>query len=648
MRYAEESVTPESRRRYGSSGLLLQIVLLAAFTLLPPLWSHLEAPSPQRREIHIETFRYGFNPSRIHVNRGDRVILTFSTRDTGHSFFLQDYDLHVVITPGNDLLEIYRLSRPNDSPVRARSVELTAGMPGWAGFLVSKSQFRNHVYNGPMHGTERGDLIVGPNYLLSGGLGLLLSIPLIGLLRARPRADADGPHAPSDLLRLLPRLKRVIRKPFFQFSLVLPMLAVFYFLILSGFVGTKVAGRNAGSMVVWALWLPALILVLVPLGGRLWCLACPVPLLGEWLQRRRIASSATACAAALSLPAWLRNPWPSLIFFLLLGTFSSAIIALPPATSWLLTGLVLLALATSVFSEQRIFCRYLCPIKSYISLYSMTGRLAMRSASELVCLKCEEHFCLSGSAKGWGCPYGLCMGEVRRNNECGMCTECIKTCAYDNVSIFWRRSGWDRELSGRGEAWQAVAMFGLALVYCIVNLGAWYQVRDWIDIVDKRNWGSFAVFGIALWATCLGFLPGLVSVAGRLGALLSGIRYEEGFPFRTTAAGLVPMGTACWGAFAIGIALSMTTFVLQSLSDPFGWGWNLLGMAGSAWHIIWAPAIPWIQVSFVVAGFVFSLRTLYLNWYDRLSDAWKTVIGVLPGAMFLWVSAAGMVWFFAG
>jgi hypothetical protein len=105
---------------------------------------------------------------------------------------------------------------------------------------------------------------------------------------------------------------------------------------------------------------------------------------------------------------------------------------------------------------------------------------------------------------------------------------------------------------------------------------------------------------------------------------------------------------ACWGAFAIGVALPMATFVLQSLSDPFGWGWNLLGMAGSAWHIIWAPAIPWIQVSFVLAGFAFSLRTLYLNWYDRLSDAGRTVIGVLPGALFLWVSAAGMVWFFAG
>jgi hypothetical protein len=649
MRYAEESVTPNRRRRYGFSSRRRQVLfLITAFALLPPLFSHLTMPEPREREFHIETFRYGFSPSRISVNRGDRLKLTFSTRDTGHSFFLQDYNLHVVVTPGKDLLEIYRLSTPDAPPVRAESVEFIAGIPGWPGVLISKSQFRNHVYNGPMHGTERGDLIVSPNYLLYGSLGLLFSIPFIGLLLVRSRASAHPMRPPLDLLKILPWLKKLVRQPLFQFSLVLPMLAVFYFLILSGFVGTKVAGRNAGSMVIWALWLPALILLLVPLGARAWCLACPLPLLGEWLQRRRFAWGRATPGRALSWPAWLRNPWPSLIFFLFLGTFSTAIVALPPATSWLLAGLVLLAIATSVFPEQRIFCRYLCPIKSYISLYSMTGRLALRSASELVCLRCDDHFCLTGSAKGWGCPYGLCMGEVKRNNDCGMCTECIKTCAYDNVSLFWRRSGWDRELTDRGEAWQAITMFGLAIVYCIINLGAWHQVRDWVDIVDKQNWRSFVIFALALWVACLALLPLLVFLTARLGAILTRIRHEPGFPFRTAAAALIPMGMACWGAFAIGIVLSMATFVLQSLSDPFGWGWNLFGMAGSSWHIIWAPAIPWIQAAFILTGFAFSIRTLFRNWYDRISDARKAVIGILPGVVFLWVSAAGLVWLFAG
>jgi hypothetical protein len=347
-------------------------------------------------------------------------------------------------------------------------------------------------------------------------------------------------------------------------------------------------------------------------------------------------------------PHWLRNAWPRLLFFLLLGTFSTALVALPPATSWLLIGLVLLAIVTSVLPEQRPFCRYLCPINSFISIYSMAGRLMARSVSSTTCDKCEEHFCLTGSVKGWGCPYGLCMGEVNRNNDCGMCTECMKTCAYDNVALFWRRSGWDRELATLGEAWQAIVMFGLAVIYCVINLSAYDRIRDWIDIVDKRNWQTFLVYGILVWIVCLGALPLLHYLLIRIGIRISDCGLRSGALFRTTSAALVPLGLSCWIAFALAMSLSMMTFVLQSLSDPLNWGWDLFGTAGSRWHIIWAPAIPWMQVVCMMLGFVYSLRTLYSSWQDQVTDWHKVILGLLPTALFLWTTTAGMIYFFAG
>jgi len=108
------------------------------------------------------------------------------------------------------------------------------------------------------------------------------------------------------------------------------------------------------------------------------------------------------------------------------------------------------------------------------------------------------------------------------------------------------------------------------------------------------------------------------------------------------------MGLACWIAFALATLLSMMTFVLQSLSDPFNWGWNLLGMAGSRWHIIWSPAIPWLQVACVLIGSAYALQTLYHCW---LHDAWtrrRALLGSLPLGSFLWIAAASMIWFFAG
>jgi polyferredoxin len=640
---------------YGQSLAALSILL--TFAILPASVVRLLTPAPQTRNISIEAFRYGFSPSRIHVNRGDRLRLSFSTRDTGQSFFLQDYDLFVVITPGSKLVEVHRLSRPDDPPTREEVVELTAGQPGWRGLFVSKSQFRNHTYNGPMHGTERGDLIVGPNYLLAGGLGLLCALPLAGLLAARRSAEVESRRRAVDLFELIPWLKGLVKRPSFQFNLTVPMLAVFYFLILAGLIGTKVSGRNAGPMVIWVLWLSTLIILLVPLGGRIWCLVCPLPSLGELLQRRRVMKSTPESEGGSPRyfpglpriwPGWMSNAWPRLIFFLLLGTFSTVLVALPPATSWLLIGLAFLAIVTSIFPEQRLFCRYLCPINSFISVYSMTGRLMARSVSSSTCAKCEERFCLAGSAKGWGCPYGLCMGEVNRNNDCGMCTECVKTCAYDNVAFFWRRSGWDTKIATYAEAWQAIVMFGLSVIYCVVNLGAWHQIRDWIDIVDKQNWRTFWAYGIILWVVCLGALPFLLYRLTKLGLYVSKSRLHAGSLFRACSAALIPLGLSCWIAFALAMVLSMMTFVLQSLSDPFNWGWDLFGTAGSRWHILWAPAIPWLQVACVVIGGVYSLRTLQFCWQDHATEKREAFLGSLPLASFLWIAAAGMIWFFAG
>jgi polyferredoxin len=654
LHVAEQKQSPET----GNLGprRLAALLILIVGTAFPAGLAGVTARRAQTRDIHIEAYRYGFSPSRIKANRGDRLRLTFSTRDTGQSFFFQDYDLHVSITPGNKLVSVQRLSHPDDPPTLMETVEIVAGLPGWQGWLISKSQFRNHTYNGPLHGTERGELTVTPNFLLYGGLGLWCAIPFAGLVLAR-RQPASGSDRRLNLFRLFPWLKRVVKAPSFQFNLALPMLAVFWFIILAGLFGTKVSGRNAGPMIIWVLWLSALIVLLVPIGGRIWCTVCPLPLVGEWLQRRRLSrnpaelenqSPRRVFGVPLTWPTWLSNAWPRVLFFLLLGTFSTTIVALPPATSWMLIGLVIMAILVSFFPEQRVFCRYLCPINSYISLYSTTGRVMVRPVSSQACAECKEHFCLTGSIKGWGCPYGLCVGEIDRNNDCGVCMECVKTCAYDNVAVFWRNAGRDKAIASYGEAWQAMVMFALACLYCFVNLGAWDRIRDWIDIVDKRNWGTFAVYALVVWVACLGVLPFLWYLLTRAGIAISRSALVSRDQFRATSAALIPIGLACWISFALATALSTMTFVLQSLSDPFNWGWNLFGMAGSLWHIIWSPAIPWLQVACVLIGATYSIKTLYHCWLDDPAQRRRAILGSLPLGSFLWIATAGIIWFFAG
>ena len=159
----------------------LYAVLVAVFVGVPVLIEWATTPPPRERQIHIETFRYGTSPSIIRANRGDTLRLSFSTRDAGHSFLLQDYRVEAKITPTMEAVAIVDPLRATEpAKVSEELILIAGGTAGWWSRLVSSSRFRCHVYCGPMHGFEQGDLIVRPNYLSWGSLGLLASILAIG------------------------------------------------------------------------------------------------------------------------------------------------------------------------------------------------------------------------------------------------------------------------------------------------------------------------------------------------------------------------------------------------------------------------------------------------------------------------------------
>src|ERR1022692_1714531 len=89
---------------------LLALAILIVGAAIPAWIAGALARAPQTRDIRIEAYRYGFSPARIKANRGDRLRFTFSTRDTGQSFFFQDYDLHRSEEHTSELQSVQRLS----------------------------------------------------------------------------------------------------------------------------------------------------------------------------------------------------------------------------------------------------------------------------------------------------------------------------------------------------------------------------------------------------------------------------------------------------------------------------------------------------------------------------------------------------------
>jgi len=646
---------------------LLQGLVLGFCAVLPACLCQLLVEPAQDRYIHIESFRYGKKPSVIRCNRGDRLHLTFETRDTAHSFFLEEFDIDVKIAPGDDLVSVFRPSDPEARPTIQKEVVFVARHPGWLGGLVSKSHFRCHVWCGPMHAFEQGNLIIEPNTLLFAALGLLLGIPLAGLLgvylsrSSETCANRVGiSRKGKDVFTSLPWLKRLIKRRGFQFSLVTIAMLFFYLIILTALFGTVVSGRNLGVMLTWVVWLFLLVAVLTPLGGRIWCLVCPIPFLGEALQRMALTGVRPGSVGGTNnrffggyrpLPKWLRSAWPRTVVFLVMGTFSTVLVASPRATGWAILGMLILATFMALIWEGRSFCRGVCPINAFVGLYSTAAKLRLTSVDPLVCQDCKARTCQKGSQNGWACPYGVCVADLTDDNsECGLCTECIKSCLYDNVTL--RIEGFNRrtKIGSISQAFLAMAMLVLGLAYCIVHLGHWPWIRDAVNILDKANWGQFTIFAVLLWATALVVVPVLMLiVVAASKRLIARADADPSFRdlFLASASTTVPLGLMVWVAFVVPMLFVNISFVAQALSDPFGWGWDFFQTAGSHWHQLWPRAIPWIQVGCLLVGFGYSLATGYRAWRQIAGSRGSALRGMIPLVLFLTGLTGWLVWFLA-
>ncbi|MBD3162808.1 MAG: 4Fe-4S binding protein, partial [Candidatus Eisenbacteria bacterium] len=443
-----------------------------------------------------------------------------------------------------------------------------------------------------------------------------------------------------------------------QFWLMSLMSIGMYAVILLNLLGTKMAGGNLGILMVWVVWLFALVVLLVPLLGRAWCTVCPIPMAGDALQRGTTVGVRTGKTGITNnayyglnrrWPRFLSGVVPRTISFLCFGTISVLVISQPRWTGWALVLLLGLGTLLPLVFEHRAFCRFLCPINSFISLYARMGRIGLRAKQQSFCNHCVKQdivTCERGNQHGWACPYGLAVNEIEDNAECGLCMECLRSCHYTNISIYWRKFELDRLLRGSGEALQASVMLTLAIAYAILFQGPWYGLRDMVDLVDKKNWGLFAYYAVTLWVIALVLVPLVIRGLAALGGRIAAAREPLAILYPRTASSLVPMGLFLWIAFAIPMLQTQGSFILSTLSDPFGWGWNLFGTAGYPWIQLWPESIPWIQSAMVLLGFAFALSTAYRAWSVSAAGPRRALRGVLPIGAFLFLLSAGMLWFF--
>jgi len=586
--------------------------------------------------------------------------LTFSADDTGHSFFLEEFDMDIKVSPAHDEVLVFKTSDPTSKPVSTKEVVIVAKHAGILNYIVSKSNYRCHTWCGPMHAFEQGKLIIFPNTLLVFSLGILIGILFLWLTKIFRKVEIssnadDSKYGYTDLLKKSNLLKWFVKSRWPQVILILFTMLMIYIVILTSVLGTKVSGRNLGVLMMWTLWLFLLVAILTPLGGRIWCTICPLPFFGDLLQRKSVFTPEEGMTGkyknkfyglSLKWPESLNNNWLRLVVFLILATFSTTLVALPYISGITVLLLMLIPTIMALIWELRSFCRYVCPVAVFVGTYSKMSTLALRNKSQKVCDQCKSHSCELGSEEGWACPYGLNVGELHENIDCGLCLECTRSCQYNNVSLFKRPFGSETVSRNYSEAWLAIALFTISIVYSILYLGHWPEVRDYVNIMDKENWGLFGIYTLIVWSLSLAIIPGVLYVLSWLSVKLSKGSTDIKTVFLTSSGALLPLGLMLWVAFIIPMLFVNKTFILQSASDPFGWGWDFFGTANIPWHQFLPQFIPWFQAIAILTGLYLSLRNVSYTWASRLMKPAEVLQISVPIAMFLIGTTVAMLVFF--
>jgi polyferredoxin len=403
-----------------------------------------------------------------------------------------------------------------------------------------------------------------------------------------------------------PFIKNMLKSRYPQLAVFIVMLTGYIFAILAGLIGTPVGSRNFSIVFVWIAWWAILILVAVPFFGRGWCAVCPIPLPGEWIQHGAILDPPNKKPKWFNLrwPKAFRNIWLQNLSFLMLALFSSVLLTTPSITAIVLAAMLFTAIGLSMIFERRAFCRYLCPVGGFIGQYSQTAPLELRIKDKRVCVTCDGKPCYNGSETGYGCPWDVFPGGLTKNTYCGLCVECIRTCPHDNIAVNLRPFSADlaKPSARLDEAFKAFIMLGSAMIYSGILLGPWGRLKDAAYNIGSSEWFVYAVIFLAIIFV---ILPGFFALC--VGRGRESNSFKKRFSVMSTV--LIPLGLMFWVAFSLSFVLTNASYILASLSDPLGIGWNLFGTANITWQPVLTSILAPAQILAVIGGLIWSART---------------------------------------
>ena len=406
-------------------------------------------------------------------------------------------------------------------------------------------------------------------------------------------------------------IEKVLQHNATRFLIRLAFVIIFVLVIAAGLFGSQLAANNIAPLLTWTIWWGGLILVIL-YAGTIWCYLCPWDAIADWIEGMRFwGAKKEGLGLGLKVPKRWQNIWPAIILFILLTwlELGFSVTMNPRMTAWLALGITALAIICAFIFEKKAFCRYACPVGRIIGIYSLFAPTEVRAKDPEVCRGCRTQSCFKGNTQGEACPTSLYIPAIGENTNCLTCMECTKSCEVNNVALNTRPWGTDLSNEHRvrhDEVWLALLLLVLAAFHGLTMTGIW---RDMLSGLQERT-------GFSHMIVFSGAMLVLMVVPCLLYAILVGFSFQLGgastFTYRDYfirySYALLPIALFYHLAHNCEHLLMEGQKIIPLLSDPFGWEWNLFGMANETLApLINIKTLWFVQVTLVVVGHIYSL-----------------------------------------
>ena len=479
---------------------------------------------------------------------------------------------------------------------------------------------------------ERTELPVPLGFFLIGaGVTVGLSFAIIGLFAGgSPEHNSYWRH---DLYQTR-WLRSVLTSRFLMLPVELLVVFLFGLVIATGLFGDQIPSSNFAPTFVWIVWWVGMGFV-VALLGNIWTFINPWKILFEWAEGlSRLLKPGSHLSMMRPYP-WNWGMWPAILLFLSFTWIQDAFVQSP-----LPNRVAVLTIIYSVitFGGMAIFGKYqwLRHGEAFSVVFSFLGKFApteVRVRDTGLCSTC-----------GGGC--------LSSNGDCVNCYECFSRSEKKELNIRPFAIGLADNESKTNDV---LAM--VVLLLATVTFDGFSATQIWVDIQTVAvdifiGVANGATFNGRTIADSLGVLlfPGMFLViyltfsrfiSGSAGSELPAMAVARKFSYS-----LIPIALAYNIAHFITLLLIQGQLIIPLASDPFGFGWNLLGTGDYRINIgiINAKILWYLSVGLIVAGHIIAVYLAHLISLRTFQDRSAAISSQYPMLMLMVIYTVVSLW----